>query len=87
MPSNWQMSTAKTCCRTFFLITRADFNKNKMESIMERQNLCFSSYKTHILKVKLLRVGTQERKKRAFFVLLILSEVNFFNIVVFYVNV
>ena len=49
---------------------------------LERQTLCFSSYKNHKLKVKLWWVGARERKKRAFFVPFILSEGNFFNICV-----
>ena len=47
--------------------------------MLERQTLCFSSYKNHILKVKWL-VGARERKNRAFFVPFILSEGNFLNI-------
>ena len=31
MPSNWQISTAKTCCRTFFLIARAEADKNMFQ--------------------------------------------------------
>ena len=44
--------------------------------------MCFSSYKNRKLKVKLWWVGAHERKKRAFFILFILSEGNFFNICV-----
>ena len=61
-----------------------NFNKNETESKKEnpRGTLCFSSYKNRKLKVKLLRVGAREKKKRAFFVPFILSEGNFFNICV-----
>ena len=60
-------------------------NKNKTESksqhtLLERGTLCFSSYKNHKLRVQLWCVGARERKKSAFFVLLILSEGDFFNI-------
>ena len=51
-------------------------------TVLERQTLCFSSYKNHKLKVKLWWVGARERKKRAFFVPFILSEGIFFNICV-----
>ena len=47
-------------------------------TVFERQNLCFSSYKNRKLKVKLWWLGARERKKRAFFLPFILSEVNFF---------
>ena len=51
-------------------------------TVLERQTLCFSSYKNRKLKVKLWWVGARERKKRAFFVPFILSEGIFFNICV-----
>ena len=47
---------------------------------LERQTLCFSSYKNSKLKVKLWWVGSRDRRKRSFFVLFILSKGNFFNI-------
>ena len=52
--------------------------KSKIENPIHsfRQILCFSSYKN--LKVKLLLAGACKRKKRAFFVPLILSEVDLF---------
>ena len=60
--------------------------KNKWESKMkisntflERQTLCFTSYKNHKLKVKLWWVGAPERK-RAFFVPFILSKGNFWHL-------
>ena len=49
-------------------------------TILERRPLYFSSYKNRKLKVKLWLVWDCERKKRAFFVLFIFSEGNFFNI-------
>ena len=51
-------------------------------TVLERQTLCFSSYKNRKIKVKLWWVGACERKKRAFFVLFILSEGIFVNICV-----
>ena len=48
--------------------------------VLERWTLCFSLNKYHKLKVKQWRVGARGRKKRAFFVLFILSEGNFFEI-------
>ena len=48
----------------------------KSHTVLERQILCFSSYKNRILKVKLWWVGARE-KKRAFFVRFILIERNF----------
>ena len=50
--------------------------------ILERRALCFRSYENCKLKVKLWWVGAHERKKMAFFVPLILSEENIFNICV-----
>ena len=64
-----------------------NFKKNEMESkmeiphtVLERRTLCFSSYKNSELKVKLWWVGACERKNRAFYVPLILSEGIFFYI-------
>ena len=51
-------------------------------TVLERWTLHFSSYKKHKLKAKLWWVGTLERKKRAFFVLFILSKEISFNICV-----
>ena len=51
-------------------------------TLLETRNMCFSSYKNHELKVKLLWVGARERKNTAFFVSFILSEGNFSNIYV-----
>ena len=64
-----------------------NFNKNKTKSkmenpthtVLERRTMCFSSYQNCKLKVKLWWVGARERKRRAFFVPVILSEGNFFN--------
>ena len=53
-----------------------------MENSTHRRTLCFSSYDNRKLKLKLWWVGARERKKRAFFILLILSEAIFFNIFV-----
>ena len=44
--------------------------------------MCFSPYKNYRLIVKLWWVGARDRKKRKFFVPLILSKENFFNICV-----
>ena len=49
-----------------------------LHTVLERQTLCFSSYKNRNLKVKMWWVGARERKKRVFFVPFILSEGNFF---------
>ena len=49
---------------------------------LERETLCFSSYKKGKLKVKLWWFVARERKKRAFYVPFILSKGNFFNICV-----
>ena len=49
-------------------------------TVLERQTLCFSSNKNRNLKVKLWWIGACERKKSAFFVMLILSEGKTFNI-------
>ena len=50
--------------------------------VFDGRILCFSWYKNRKLKVKMWWVGACERKKRAFFVPLILSEGNFLNICV-----
>ena len=56
-----------------FCWTKINFNKNKTKSkiknahtILERRNLCFSSYKNCKLKIKLWWVGACERKKGIF---------------------
>ena len=51
-------------------------------TLLEKRTLRLSSYRNCKLKVKLWEVGARKRKKRASFVLLILSEGNFFNICV-----
>ena len=51
-------------------------------TFLERPTLFFSSYKNHILKVKLGWVGAHQREKKAFLVPLILSERILFNIYV-----
>ena len=74
----------------FLLNKNINFNKNETESkienplptVLDRQTLCFSSYKIHELKVKLWCVQARERKKSAFFVRFILSEGSFFKIYV-----
>ena len=43
-------------------------------TVLERQILCFSSYRIHKLKVKLWWVGAGKRKKRAFYVPFIFRE-------------
>ena len=63
------------------LKTKRNSNWIISHTILERQTLCFSSYKNRKLKVKLSWVGARERKeKEGIFVPLILSEDNFFNI-------
>ena len=52
----------------------------KSHTVLERWNLCFSSYKNCKLKVKPWWVGAHERKNATFFVTFLLSEGNFFNI-------
>ena len=66
-----------------------NFIKNETESKMENPthsfretNLVLQPYKNRKFKVKLRWVGARERKKRAFFVPIILSKGNFFNICV-----
>ena len=49
-------------------------------TLLERQALSFSSYKHRELEVRLRWVGTRERRKRAFFVSLILPGGTFFDI-------
>ena len=50
--------------------------------VLERETLCFSSYKNPKLIAKLWWVGLSKRKKRAFSVTFISFEGNFFNICV-----
>ena len=49
-------------------------------TVLERRNLCFSSYENCKLKGKLWWAEACKRKKREFFVPFILPEGNFFNI-------
>ena len=51
-------------------------------TVLERRTLCFRSFENRKLKVKLWWVGVCERKKRAFFVLFILTKGNFLKICV-----
>ena len=46
-------------------------------TILERQTLCFSSYKNRELKIKLQWIGARGRKMKTFFVPFIFSEGNF----------
>ena len=58
-----------------------NFRKWKIPlTALERRTLCFSSYKNRKLKVKLWWLGARERKKRALFILFILSEGKLFKI-------
>ena len=80
---NYDIFKSKSPC--ILLNKNTKFKKNKTESKMEnpvlrRRTFWFSSYKNCKFKVKLWSVGAHERKKRAFFVPLILSEGNCFNI-------
>ena len=66
---NYDALKSKTPC--ILLNKNINFNKNGTESeiphtVLERQTLCFSSYKNRKVKVKLRWVGARERKKRAF---------------------
>ena len=65
---NYDALKSKSPC--ILLNKNINFNKNETESKMEnpthgleRQTLCFSSYKNRKLKVKLWWVGTRKRKK------------------------
>ena len=49
-------------------------------TVLDRRNLCFNSYENRKLKIKLSRVWTRERKKRAFFIPLTLFKEFFFHI-------
>ena len=73
----------------FLLIDVFKRNKKKRNlkwkithTVLERQTLCFSSYKNHKLKVKLWLNGARKRKKGHFFVPFILPKGYFFNICV-----
>ena len=84
---NYDILKSKSPC--ILLNKNITFNKNETESKMENltqsfegQTLCFSSFKNRKLKIKLWSVGAHEKKKRAFFVLSILSKKDFFNICV-----
>ena len=83
------MTIFKTKSQRILLNKNINFNKSETESkmenpthVLERQTLCFSSYKNRKLKVKLWRVG----KRGHFFVSLVLSE-GIFLTFVFYFNV
>ena len=85
---NYDVSKSKRPC--ILLNKKINFNKNETElkmenpSFLERRTLCFSfsSHRNHKLKVKRWCIGARE-KKRAFFVLFILSKRKFFKICVF----
>ena len=84
---NYDILKSKSPC--FLLNKNMNFNKSKTKSKMEYltqtlewRTLRFSSYKNRELKVKLWWVEARERKKRAFFVALILSEEIIFNVCV-----
>ena len=62
----------KTCCALKI--------RSGSETFLERRILCFSSYKNCKLKLKQWWVGPHKRKRRTFFVLLILTKGKFFNI-------
>ena len=79
---NCDVLKSKSPC---ILLTLVKTKRNRKWRIprtdLERWNLRFSSYKNCKLKVKLW--WARERKKKAFFVPFILSEMNLFNICVF----
>ena len=82
---NCEVLKSKSPC--ILLIRNTNFNKKKRNqkwkiphTVLERRTLCFSSNKNRKLKVKLWWVGARERKKKTFFVPLILSEGYFFNV-------
>ena len=82
--TNYDVQKSKSPC--IFLNKNINFNKNETENgnrkweishtVLERQTLCFSSYKNHKLKLKLMSWSS------AFFVPFILPKRNFFNICV-----
>ena len=86
---NYDVLKSKT--PSFLLNKNINFNKNGSESKLEnpiqsfRETiLSFSSYKVCELEVRLRWVVTRERRKRAFFVSLILPEGIFFSICVLF---
>ena len=58
--------------------------ENPTYIVLQRQTLCFISYKNPKLKVEQWWIGARERKKRAFFVPCILPEGIFFKICVLF---
>ena len=60
--------------------TKRNWKWKVSHTVLERRNLCFSSYKNRQWKVKPWWVGARGRKKRAFFVPFVLSEGNLFKI-------
>ena len=63
-----------------FIKTKQNWKRKISHTVSERENLCFSSYNNHKLKVKLWWVGARKRKKRVFFVPFILFKGFFFKI-------
>ena len=87
LEKNYDVLKSKGPC----ILVNENMNLNKTKrnwkwkiphTVLESRTLCFSSYKSRKLKIKLWWTGARERKKRAFFVPFILSEGNFFNIYV-----
>ena len=79
---NYDVLKSKSPC--ILLNKNINFNKNETESkmkipyiVLDKQALCFSSYKNRKLKIKLYK---RYNEKGIFFVLFILSGGNFFNI-------
>ena len=62
--------------------TRPNWEWKIPHSVLDRWMMRFSSYENRELKVKLGWVGARERKKSEFFVTIISSKGNFFNICV-----
>ena len=77
---NYDVLKSKNPCILLNKIINFIKNETELKTVLERRTLCFSSYKSHKLKVKLWWVGARESEKRAFFVPFILSKGNFFKI-------
>ena len=86
LKENYDVLKSKSPCilwkKVKTLIKTKWSRKWKITQYLERWILCFSSYKNHKLKVNLWWVGAWEKKKGGPFLPFILSQGNFFNIVV-----
>ena len=86
LKENYDVLKSKSQCillkKVKTLIKTKWSRKWKITQYLERWILCFSSYKNNKLNVNLWWVGAWERKKEGLFLPFILSQGNFFNIVV-----